>query len=63
MLVLTRGENQSIRLDGPGTITIVRCSGSSVRVGIDAPPTTKIVRSELPPLTDDPRPDTERGAA
>lgn len=47
MLVLSRKENQRIRLGDDITITIVRVAGDQVRLGIDAPKTIPIVREEL----------------
>lgn len=47
MLVLSRKENQRIRLGDDITITIVRVAGDQVRLGIDAPRTVPIVREEL----------------
>jgi len=47
MLVLSRKENQRIRLGNDITITIVRVAGDQVRLGIDAPKTIPIVREEL----------------
>ncbi|NMC20203.1 MAG: carbon storage regulator [Thermogutta sp.] len=49
MLVLSRKENQRIRLGDNITITIVRVTGDQVRVGIDAPKTVPIIRDELNP--------------
>ncbi len=49
MLVLSRKENQRIRLGNDITITIVRVAGDQVRLGIDAPKTIPIVREELNP--------------
>ena len=46
MLVLTRKVTESIKI-GESIITIVRVSGDRVKVGIDAPSSVKIVRSEL----------------
>lgn len=47
MLVLSRKENQRIKLGDDITITIVRVAGDQVRLGIDAPRTVPIVREEL----------------
>ncbi len=47
MLVLSRKENQRIRLGEDITITVVRVSGDQVRLGIEAPKSVSIVREEL----------------
>jgi carbon storage regulator len=47
MLVLTRKVNERIQIGQDVTITIVRIGPMSVRVGIDAPPHTEILRGEL----------------
>lgn len=50
MLVLTRKMNEQIRIGDDVTITIVRVKGNTVRIGIEAPRTTRVVRGELEPL-------------
>lgn len=47
MLVLSRKEDQSIRIGKDVVITVTRISGDQVRIGIEAPPDVKILRSEL----------------
>ena len=53
MLVLTRNLNDpdplkhSLTIDGPATITVLRSRGGTVRLGIEAPKTTRVLRSEL----------------
>ena len=47
MLVLTRRGDQRIQIGEDVTITIVRVKGNAVRVGIEAPRTTRVVRAEL----------------
>lgn len=47
MLVLTRKVNQRIQIGPDVTITIVRIGPACVRVGIEAPPHTEILRGEL----------------
>lgn len=52
MLVLTRKTGESIRFtigDTEFTATIVEFEGKRVRIGIDAPPAVRIVRTELLP--------------
>lgn len=52
MLVLTRKLKEQIRVGNEITITILRVSGKSVRVGIEAPREVRVVRAELPNLED-----------
>ena len=47
MLVLTRKNCQQIQIGNDIVITILQVSGRSVRVGIDAPRTVRVVRAEL----------------
>ena len=47
MLLLTRRVGESIVIDGGITITVDRLRGRGVRLGIEAPPGTRILRSEL----------------
>ncbi|MGB6045309.1 MAG: carbon storage regulator [Pirellulales bacterium] len=51
MLVLSRKLQQSIRIGDSVTITILQVKGKSVRIGIEAPESIKIVRGELPDYT------------
>ena len=47
MLVLGRKQNESIVIDNCIRITIVGRSGSSVRVGIEAPQHMRVMREEV----------------
>jgi carbon storage regulator len=47
MLVLSRKENERIRLGDSITVTVVRVAGDKVRLGIDAPPDVVVLRDEL----------------
>lgn len=49
MLVLTRKVGESIRINDNIAITIVKITGNRVRLGIEAPPHIRILRSEVPP--------------
>lgn len=52
MLVLLRHPNESFRIrtsDGPITVTVVDVVGARVHVGIDAPQSCQVLRSELAP--------------
>ena len=47
MLVLTRKVQEQIQIGDNVTVTILRVKGKAVSVGIDAPPSVRVVRSEL----------------
>jgi len=47
MLVLTRKQNEKIRIGDNITITVVRMKGKSVRIGIEAPNSINVLRGEL----------------
>ena len=50
MLVLTRKENETIRIGNDIVVTVVR-TGVRARIGIDAPANMAIVRGELKGFT------------
>ena len=47
MLVLSRRENERIRLGDSIVVTVVRLSGDRVRLGIEAPSNVLVLRGEL----------------
>ena len=47
MLVLSRKQNERLIIDGNIVVTIVRVSGGTVRIGIEAPAEVSIRREEL----------------
>lgn len=47
MLVLTRREGEQIVIDGRIRITVVAIKGKKVRVGVAAPPSVRVDRSEV----------------
>ena len=47
MLVLSRRKNESVTLDGQIVVTILEVKGGVVRIGINAPRSVSIVRTEL----------------
>jgi carbon storage regulator len=47
MLVLSRKENERIRVGESVVVTVVRVSGDKVRIGIEAPPHVRVLRDEL----------------
>lgn len=46
-MVLTRRNDERIQIGEDVTITIVRVKGNAVRVGIEAPRATPVLRAEL----------------
>ena len=50
MLVLSRRQNEVIRIGGDVTVTVVRIGPDTVRIGIEAPSNMNIVREELTAL-------------
>lgn len=49
MLVLTRKQNESIVISDNICITVLKVSGNTVRLGIEAPQEVKVLRGELVP--------------
>lgn len=47
MLVLTRRQGESLRIDENIRVTMVACSAGQVRVAIDAPDHVEILREEV----------------
>lgn len=47
MLVLSRKQNQRIRVGDSVVVTVVRVSGDRVRIGIEAPDSMRVLRDEL----------------
>ena len=47
MLALKRKVGESIQIGGDVTVTIVAIKGGAVRLGIDAPTATRVIRAEL----------------
>ena len=52
MLVLTRKQDGVIRIGENIVIRVIRTGKSSVKIGVDAPLSVKVVRGELAPLDD-----------
>ncbi|MBN2293466.1 MAG: carbon storage regulator [Pirellulales bacterium] len=50
MLVLSRRENERIKLGNSIVVTVVRVAGDRVRIGIEAPPDVVVLREELEPF-------------
>lgn len=48
MLVLSRKQQEQIKIGDQITVTIVRVKGNTVRVGIEAPRDVRVIRAELP---------------
>src|SRR5262245_2025940 len=49
MLVLSRKNQEQIRIGEGITITVLSIKGSVVRLGIEAPREVRVIRAELPP--------------
>ena len=47
MLVLSRKEGESLQIDDRIQVTVVRVQGGRVTIGIEAPKSIPVVRSEL----------------
>ena len=47
MLVLSRKQNERIRVGDSVVVRVVRVSGDKVRIGIQAPPHIRVLRDEL----------------
>jgi carbon storage regulator len=47
MLVLSRKQNERIRVGNSVVVTVVRVNGDKVRIGIEAPSDMKVLRDEL----------------
>jgi carbon storage regulator len=47
MLILSRRESERVHLGDDIVLTIVRVNGDKVRIGVEAPPHIKILRTEL----------------
>ena len=50
MLVLSRKKNQAIVIDGNITIEILQIKGNTIRLGINAPDSVRVMRAELKPF-------------
>lgn len=53
MLVLTRKLQEKICIGNDITVTILRVKGQQVRIGIEAPRNVRVIRGELPPMSND----------
>lgn len=52
MLVLTRKLQEMLKIGDEITITVLKIKGNTVRLGIEAPRSVRVIRSELPRGTD-----------
>ena len=50
MLVLSRKKNESIVIDGQIKIEVLKVKGNTIRLGISAPKSVKVLRGELAPF-------------
>jgi carbon storage regulator len=53
MLVLTRKVGEKIRIGDDVVLTILKCGGNTIKLGLEAPAEVKIDRDELPQKTAD----------
>ena len=63
MLVLSRKESQRIKLGDSIVVTVVRLSGDTVRLGIEAPTDLLVLRAELEQREPIDSPRTESGCS
>jgi carbon storage regulator len=49
MLVLTRKQGEQLKVGDDVTITVLEVSGHRIRLGIEAPKSTRVLRGELRP--------------
>ena len=61
MLCITRKENEEILIDGDIKIKVLAIKGSAIRLGIEGPKETKIIRAELVKDVDSVRESGTRG--
>lgn len=47
MLILSRWQGQSIRIGNDVEVVVTRVGKGRVRIGIEAPPATRVLRGEL----------------
>lgn len=47
MLILTRKTGEGIVIDGHIKVTVTRIKGDKVKLGVEAPEDTKVMRTEL----------------
>ncbi len=52
MLVFSRRTLEQVRVGDDIELTVVAVSGNQVRIGITAPHSVRVLRSELPPIAD-----------
>lgn len=63
MLILTRRPRQTVKIGKDVVVTVLEIRGTQVRIGVDAPRTTTVLRQEIAPGTRTPPrpvPDVDR---
>jgi len=60
MLVISRREGQRVQIGEGITITVVRVDPKSVRIGIEAPKDTVVMRTELLVRSEQPSPESPK---
>jgi carbon storage regulator len=53
MLILSRKQNETIVIDGKIEIEVLKIKGNTIRLGIKAPRSVRVLRGELAPFDDD----------
>ena len=49
MLILTRRPRQTVKIGKDVIVTVLEIRGTQVRIGVDAPRTTTVLREEIAP--------------
>lgn len=62
-MILSRRESERVHLGDEIVLTIVRVNGDKVRIGVEAPPHVKILRTELEVSLAEPEPALEQNVA
>ncbi len=60
MLIFTRKVGEQIQIGDQVVVTVIRCAGQNVRIGVQAPADTPVVRGEIGVRTADPQPKAAR---
>ena len=63
MLILTRRPRQTVKIGKDVVVTVLEIRGTQVRIGVDAPRTTTVLRQEIAPgarTPQRPAPDVDR---
>ena len=61
MLVVTRTEDEEVRIGDDIRIVVIAITGKRIRLGIEAPREVPIFRSELLPVNEEKKPGKKKG--